>query len=166
MIVFDLDDTLLDTTRLLIPIANTPEFQQRIRSTLPLMDGASENLTVLSQKYQLCLVTMGNPETQRSKIQSLGIEKFFKKIYFANPENGQTKSNSFRQLLVDFGISPEEFLSIGNRRSVDIRLAKELGAKTCLFVHGEHQNEKIELPWDKPDHQIHHHHELISGCRL
>ena len=43
-------------------------------------------------------------------------------------------------------ILPPEILSVGNRRSMDIRSAKQLGMKTCLFLHGEHRHELPQGP--------------------
>ena len=58
LIVFDLDDTLLDTWRLLIPIARTQAFEDRIKQELPLMPGALENLKALSGKYKLAEIAI------------------------------------------------------------------------------------------------------------
>ncbi len=166
LIVFDLDDTLLDTTRLLIPIANTPEFEKRISSSLPLMPSAKENLEYLKKKYTLVLLTQGKPKFQEQKIDSLKIRDFFKKIYIANAEIGETKADLFPEILKDFSCSPIEMLSIGNRMSTDIREAKKVGGWTCWFRYGEHQNEKVECAEDKSDFEIGNHQELISTCHL
>ncbi len=166
LIVFDLDDTLLDTMTILIPIARTPAFEKRIREPLPLMPGALENLQALQKKYFLALLTQGRTEAQMQKVKSIGIASFFQKQCFADPTQNQTKQQFFAQLLADFKIRPQEMLSVGNRRSTDIREAKKLGAQTCLFNYGEHMSEKPECPEDIPDFEIHSHSELIPKCHL
>ena len=166
LIVFDLDDTLLDTMRILIPIARTAAFEKRIREPLPLMPGALENLQYLQKKYQLALLTQGRVEAQKQKVQSIGIASFFPHQYFADPSQNQTKQQFFAQMLREFQLDPNQMLSIGNRRSTDIRDAKKLGAKTCLFNYGEHQSEQPECAEDIPDFEIHTHAELISTCHL
>jgi FMN phosphatase YigB (HAD superfamily) len=158
-LVFDLDDTLLDTTNLLIPIWGTPEFKKRLESPLPLMEGAMDNLLYLQKKYPLYLLTFGDIEIQKMKIQSMNIKSFFAKIFLANSETKESKATYFNQMT-------QPFLSIGNRRSTDIRLAKQSGGKTCLLKYGEHKNEPIELPEDIPDFEIRKHSELIPTCQL
>jgi FMN phosphatase YigB (HAD superfamily) len=165
-IIWDLDDTLLDTTRLLIPIARTPQFEARIREPLPLFEGAAENLRVLSEKYLCFLLTYGRVEAQKQKVESLGIRPFFREFYFADPAKQEQKSDYFDLIPRQWGLSPSQVLSIGNRRSTDIGDAKVKGLQTCLFLYGEHQDEPILRPEDRPDFEVRHHQELILKCRL
>jgi FMN phosphatase YigB (HAD superfamily) len=165
-IAFDLDDTLLDTSRLLIPIFGTPEFAKRIREPLPLMPGAKENLITLQGKYKLFLVTIGDPLVQKEKFKSLGIDSYFEKVYYADLAKGETKTLCFENLLREYKLPAAELLSIGNRRSAEIREAKRLGAWTCLIKHGEHILEKPEGLDDEPDFEILNHHEMIKRCNL
>jgi putative hydrolase of the HAD superfamily len=166
LIVFDLDDTLLDTTQLLIPIARTQAFEDRIREPLPLMPGALENLQYLKDRYLLILLTQGRIDAQMQKVKSLGIGDFFKAQFFADPTQSKPKGFFFRQILDDFKIPAHQSISIGNRRSTDIREAKKMGYQTCLFLYGEHQHETVEVPEDTPDFEVESHKELISVCRL
>jgi putative hydrolase of the HAD superfamily len=165
-IVFDLDDTLLNTTELLIPIARTPAFEERIRQPLPLMPGALNNLHYLKDRYFLALLTQGRTEAQAQKVKSLGVESLFRQLYFADPAQQTTKGYFFEQLLKSQRLHPLEVLSVGNRRSTDIREAKKLGIRTCLFKHGEHQDEPIVVPEDVADIEIRSHQELISKWQL
>lgn len=166
LIVFDLDDTLLDTTRLLIPIARTQAFEDRIRQPLPLMPGALENLEYLKGRYILTLLTQGRVEAQMQKVRSMNIGSFFREQFFADPTQAKPKSLFFEQILRDFEIHPSQAMSIGNRRSTDIREAKKVGYKTCLFRYGEHQNEGIKVPEDRPDFEVDDHKDLIKTCHL
>lgn len=164
VLIFDLDDTLVDTSRLLVPFVNTPAYLQKITQPLPLMPGALENLQALSKKYHLYLLTQGNLIFQKQKIQSLGIEKFFSNCFFANIDSNEKKSQYFENIKKSLGT--DDFLSIGNRRSTDIRPAKKVGGWTCLYKYGEHSNEPVECHEDIPDFEILNHAELISKCRL
>lgn len=166
IIVFDLDDTLLDTTNILIPIARTPEFEKRIREPLPLLEGALENLEYLKNKYTLALLTQGRIDAQMQKVQSLGIGHYFQEQFFADPLQHHTKGAFFSQIIETFQVKPNEVLSIGNRRATDIREAKKVGAQTCLFMYGEHLQEPAEVPEDIPDFQVQSHAELIDVCQL
>lgn len=165
-LIFDLDDTLLDTTSLLRPIAETPAFVERIRKPLPLMPGAKENLDKLKGKYRLFLLTLGHVEHQQQKVRSLGIEDRFEKIVYVDSHREASKIKGFERLIEHVDEKGETFLSIGNRRSMDIREAKKCGMKTCHFKYGEHQEEVVDCPEDIPDFEIHTHDELIAKCRL
>ncbi len=165
-LIFDLDDTLLDTSGILVPIFGTTAYQDRILKPLPLIDHALENLELLSKKYHLSLVTQGKPVIQKSKIESLGVRTFFSQIEIIDLESGGNKLLAFEKICKITALDPQNFLSIGNRISTDIRPAKRLGMFTCLFRHGEHQNELPEGPEDIPDFQVSSHHDLISVCKL
>lgn len=163
--IFDMDDTLLDTTQYLIPIADRPEFFQKIAQPLPLMPDAEETLQELKKHFDLILVTQGDPKVQSQKIQSLNIQHYFKDIVLVNSMANETKLNAFSYLVKKHQLKPKEFVSIGNRRSTDLRFAKMLGAYTCLFHHGEHKNEPITIPEDQPDFIVDNHKELLKLCR-
>jgi putative hydrolase of the HAD superfamily len=221
-IAFDLDDTLLDTSQLLVPVAarkaceamlnagvpsdmdtclewrarraaelshseifeefiklqGAPDPQVALQGALkafynpdvperlPLMDGAEENLRVLSQKYALYLVTSGEPEAQMKKIRALGIEKYFLKIYLVNNFKKEQKKDAFVDILAREKIRPDELISIGNRLSQEIRHAKICGARTCYFCYGEHIGERPEQREDYPDFTIYKHAELLRACGL
>lgn len=166
VIVFDLDDTLLDTSALLIPIAGTPAFESRIRQKLPPIPGAVENLEKLRQKHRLFLVTQGRVEFQRQKIESLGIARYFEECFVFEPGPGHSKGTYFAQILSRTGAPASHHLSVGNRRATDLREAKKLGYQTCFFAHGEHVHDPVEVPEDLPDFEIRRHEELIPVCRL
>jgi putative hydrolase of the HAD superfamily len=166
LIVFDLDDTLLDTTKLLIPIARTPAFEKRIREPLPLLPGVLENLKILKEKYRLVLLTQGRRDAQEAKIASTGIAGFFDACYIADPARSETKAHYFLKIKKDFKLQDGEFLSVGNRRSADIREAKRAGGLTCLFKYGEHQDEAPELIEDHSDFEVCEHKDLIRICKL
>ncbi|MFN7729542.1 MAG: HAD family hydrolase [Bdellovibrio sp.] len=165
-IIWDLDDTLLDTTQLLLPIARTPAFEKRIREPLPLIEGALENLKYLQNRYFFFLLTFGRIEAQQAKVASLGIAPFFKAQYYADPAKNETKTHYFKKIPSEWGLKPHEVLSIGNRRSSDINEAKAQGLQTCLFLYGEHQDEPVLSPFDRPDFEVAGHQELVGRCRL
>lgn len=166
LIVFDLDDTLLDTTSELLPIANTSAFLERLRRPLPLIPGAIQNLEYLVDRYQLALLTQGDPQIQKSKIKSLSISSFFKATYIANKSSGETKAQYFQKLPQEFNLQPQNILSIGNRLSTDLIPAKQLGFRTCHFHYGEHLDEVTKYPPQLIDFRVHSHQELISVCSL
>ncbi len=156
----------MDTSALLLPIAKTPQYFERIQQKLPLIDGAADNLQYLARIYSMALLTQGNTQVQKTKVESLGIKDFFKELFFADLEKSETKKLYFSRLVAQEKLATGEFLSIGNRLSTDIREAKQCGGKTCLFVYGENVSEKPSLPEDLPDFKINHHKELLTVCKL
>jgi putative hydrolase of the HAD superfamily len=164
-LVWDLDDTLLDTTNLLIPLA-TVDFQKRIQEKLPLLPGALQNLQILNQRYSQYLLSYGDTAVQNTKIKNLGIQGFFKKIFIADRARKESKADYFRILPLRCGYAPYEMLSIGNRLATDIGEAKRAGLCTCLFHYGEHATENPQGPHEVPDFRVTHHPEIIPICGL
>jgi len=165
-LIFDLDDTLLDTTQLLIPIKDTPDFFSRITQPLPLIPGAYENLVQLKKKYHLHLLTQGRPHLQKIKINSLSIAHFFESITIIDPCKSQTKADFFREFRNICKCPPDQVMSIGNRKSTDLGPAKAVGFKTCWFAYGEHISEPETNCNEKPDFIISNHFEMLKTCRL
>lgn len=221
-IAFDLDDTLIDTSNLLVPIAshaafnamipfglkcNFEEFDRERRigalsmshqkifkviadkfspqstdelanagieafynppipEKLDLLDGALENLTLLSKKYPLFLITSGSVPTQKRKIQATNAGSFFQKIYTLDGFKKERKRLAFQDILKNLSLKPAELISIGNRLSQEIHDAKELDCMTCYFKYGEHVGEVARNDFEIPDFTVYNHQELISTCQL
>ncbi|PWU14647.1 MAG: hypothetical protein C5B49_12775 [Bdellovibrio sp.] len=163
-LIFDLDDTLIDTSRYLLPIAGTAEFARRIRQPLPLLPGVRETLRLLHPRYDLHLLTQGRIEIQKQKLESSQLSAFFSEVFFVDPSKGESKGEVFHQL--SQRKAPALFLSVGNRRSTDIREAKRYGMKTCFFRYGEHADEEPECPEDEADFEVTSFAELIERCQL
>ncbi|HPI40064.1 MAG TPA: M14 family zinc carboxypeptidase [Pseudobdellovibrionaceae bacterium] len=155
---------ILDTS--LIEKAIHHFYCPEIPENLPLIEGAEKNLKALKEKYDLYIVTSGDLKTQRKKIQSLGIESYFKGLMICDSLKGETKKLTFEKIIEENKIKPWQMLSIGNRLSSEIREAKRCGAHTCHFIYGEHATETPILPEDRPDFTISSHSDLISTCKL
>lgn len=130
------------------------------------MEGAQKNLELLEKKYSLALLTYGNLTSQQQKVKSMGISNYFQKMYFADPDKNENKRMHFLKSIADFGVNASEALSIGNRRSTDIREAKQIGLRACLFHYGEHSQETPQCPEDVPDFVVKNHQELLTICQL
>lgn len=222
VIVFDLDDTLLDTSGLLVPKAlenihrewvrlgqnlsyanfldlrnvylkshsNTVVFEKilsehptrdnftaleiaenlfyepEIPESLPLIDGADQILQKLNSKYHLALLTSGEEPTQSKKIKSTKLDYFFKDIFITHQPSNYKKKPFFEKLISENKIQPSQLLSVGNRKTSEIREAKKLGCITCWFAFGEHISEIEQSPEDYPDFTIHKLNQLIEVCKL
>lgn len=157
LIVFDLDDTLLDTTQHLIPIRNSPLFEQRLSQPLPLLPGALESLKYFQNKGRMFLLTQGRKDYQQLKIETLGISKYFEQIFICEPDKGESKALIFKKLyrlLKTDTIS----ISIGNRPETDLFPAQDIGFKTVWFKYGEGSDTKLDV--QKPDFTVTNHKQL------
>ncbi|MCX7674229.1 MAG: HAD family hydrolase [Bdellovibrionaceae bacterium] len=165
LIILDLDDTLLDTTRLLIPIRHMEgEFVRRLQLPLPPMPGAWALLEYLRQHYKLHLLTQGKPAYQQMKIRSLGLVTYFTDFHFVNTQKGESKAQVFTALCKLY--PAHQMMSIGNRLSTDLIPAKRLGLWTCWYRYGEGCEESWGSEDEKPDFIVYSHHDILSLCRI
>lgn len=131
IIIFDLDDTLFDST-------GQPEDTGDVWE-IELFDGFRAILE--SQDYVHILVTRGAIQRQNRKIDSLGIRKYFTDIYVVDSDTD--KYVSFVDIKNTFPES--EIIVIGNRIDCEIRYGNLLGMKTAYIKHGKY---KTLLPKD------------------
>lgn len=90
--------------------------------------------TLRKIKADKFLVTTGFTKLQLSKVNQLGINGDFKKIYVVDPERSNlNKGDIFRQIMMDNGYDAEEILIIGDDPQSEIKFAKEVGIDTFLF---------------------------------
>lgn len=143
-------------------------YQPEIPETLPLIDGAKENLEYLSKKYHLYVVTSGVLETQRAKIKALNLSQWIpvENHFIVDGKNINSKKEAFEKILEKEQIPPQQLLSFGNRLSQEIRYAKMLGCQTCYFQFGEHAHDIPADEFEKADFTIQRQQDLISKCRL
>lgn len=157
-----------EETSLVVANLNRLFYEPAVPPNLSMMLGAEENLKILNAKYNLFVVTAGVVSAQHRKLAQLQIERFIKKenILIVGDGSFPTKKAAFEKILNDMAILSEQLLSIGNRLSQEIRMAKQLGAKTCYYQHGEHAEDKPQDHFEIPDYTIHSHKELIPVCQL
>lgn len=95
---------------------------------------AKEILKYFGSSHDLALVTGGYPPFQREKLKKAGIEpSFFSKI--AIPEDS-VKKPSYKGLIQEFSISPDQVWVCGDRISMDLVPAHELGFRTIHMRWG------------------------------
>lgn len=186
-IIFDLDDTLIDTSASITPIKLELALRRMVREGLELDDfeealklllrldlaaesakiaieefldinefdlrflqiaehevyhtfsedlpvyslaGAKEALSELSYENKLAIVSRGKIDQQLFKLKKAGIDtSFFCKIVILEKES---KKESYRLLGEEFGFSSKETIVCGDRISIDLVPAKQLG---CWTVH-------------------------------
>lgn len=109
---------------------------------IPTTPNAKEILNILSKKHTLALVTGGDPPFQMEKLKKAGIDQaFFSKI--AIPEDS-VKKPFYERLLKEFSLAPKEVLVCGDRISMDLLPAYELGIRTVHMRWGRGQLKETE----------------------
>lgn len=90
-----------------------------------------------SLPQQKFLVTTGFTKMQQSKIDQLGIENDFTRIYIVDPDkSNDTKKDIFQKIIQESHFTKEEVLVIGDDVESEIQAAKELGIDTMLYKNG------------------------------
>lgn len=154
-----------DETRAALPEIISSFYEAKLPTSLPLIEGARQNIDYLKTKYTLYLVTAGVEKSQLEKVKALGVLPDFKKVYVVNTLTKQRKYDVFTDIIKDMGIKNEELLCIGNSLLSEIQDAVTIGAKACYFEFGETRGSLADLH-KQPDYHITKHSQLIATCQL
>ncbi len=108
---------------------------------IKVFEGVHDLLKELKKKYRLYLVTGGDPEQQKKKVQFLGIGNYFRNIYYHDTvsEAIQTKRDYFGYVIDQTDFHPEHILVVGDRLDLEIRIGRELGMKTARLDFGKYR---------------------------
>lgn len=128
--------------------------------------GVPEMLMELKTHYNLYLVTLGSPLTQRRKLELLGLQSFFIKVFYVDISVTRGKQEALAEILLGHAQPSSTFLSIGNRLDTDLAPAKRLGMGTCWVRQGELRHMSATCAEEEPDYQIDRIQDLVRVCRL
>ena len=107
-------------------------FGEQIRAQpLQLLEGVEETLAYLSPRHDLFLLTKGDHEEQKLKIERSGIEEYFKQVVIV-PEKDVT---TYRRIVSDFQIDPDRTWMVGNSPRSDINPALAAGLNAVYIPH-------------------------------
>lgn len=109
-------------------------------------DGAREALEYAADRYEVGLLTNGTRETQRVKLDELGIADAFDAAVFCGPGTGiasKPDPEPFRQLLDELGVRPDAAVYVGNHLHGDVGGANNAGMRSIWVPRGD--------PPDDPD---------------
>ncbi|HEY4512274.1 MAG TPA: HAD family hydrolase [Candidatus Paceibacterota bacterium] len=149
VIIFDLDDTLYDTSNRL-PGKNSPNF-----ADMKLLSGVRETLEQIKTKK--ILLTHGVKEIQEKKIDTLGIRGLFDEIIIV-PSNTD-KIPIFEKIAKEYP-DPETVMAVGDRRDAEIRYGNMQGFVTVLASGFKYKNLLPQDDSDVPVHKIKSFREL------
>jgi putative hydrolase of the HAD superfamily len=108
------------------------QFGEQIRSQpLQLLEGVRETLEYLSPRHDLVLLTKGDIEEQKLKIERSGIEGFFRQVVIVPEKDIATYHGVISEVRVD----PQRTWMVGNSPRSDINPALAAGLNAVYIPH-------------------------------
>lgn len=102
------------------------------------LDDAHTVLSELKENHDLALVTVGKEERQLVKMKKAGIDStIFSKIIVSEDRD---KKPHFQSTIAELGYEPADTFACGDKVTVDLAPAKELGFKTIHMRWGRGKN--------------------------
>ena len=98
---------------------------------MQLLDGVQETLNYLSPRHDLVLLTKGDLEEQKLKVERSGIERCFKQVIIVQEKDVATYHRIAEELHVD----PKQTWMIGNSPRSDINPARAAGLNAVYIPH-------------------------------
>jgi len=131
--------SLLETYHRLTEHAITDEELAQVRAfgstiarhPIELMSGVQETLNYLSPRHQLILLTKGDEEEQKLKVENSGLAAHFVSILIVH-EKDQT---TYHQLVHEMDLDPGRTWMIGNSPRSDINPALAAGLNAVFIPH-------------------------------
>ncbi len=107
-------------------------FGEQIRShPLQLLDGIQETLDYLSPRHELILLTKGDTEEQKLKVERSGIEAYFRQVVIVQEKDVAT----YHRLIEELRVDPQRTWMIGNSPRSDINPALAAGLNAVYIPH-------------------------------
>ncbi|GAN35286.1 MAG: HAD family hydrolase [Candidatus Brocadia sp. AMX2] len=135
-------------------------------SNITLFSDVTDTLKQLkTQGYKLILVTSGEKQIQRKKIDLLGLNNsYFDEILITDRNNGHTKRDCFQEIMQRHNLNPEEIICVGDKIDDELTASKSLRMVTVMFKHGRHYKayRKETSKYIKPDYSIEHIKDLLE----
>lgn len=107
-------------------------FGEEIRSLpLQLLNGVKETLDYLSPRHDLILLTKGDLEEQRLKVERSGIEGYFRQVEIVQEKDVAT----YHRVVAELRVDPQQTWMVGNSPRSDINPALAAGLKAVYIPH-------------------------------
>ena len=119
---------------------------------IELLEGVAETLPGLAERHTVILVTKGNPDEQRQKLDRSGIHEFFSAVEIPAEKHPE----AYRALVARHDLDPAKTWMIGNSPRSDINPALAAGLNAVFIEHPNTwilEHEAIGEP--NPPRQLH-----------
>jgi putative hydrolase of the HAD superfamily len=108
------------------------QFGERIRlQPLQLIDGVEETLDYLAARHELILLTKGDHEEQRLKVERSGIAGHFGQVVIVPEKDVAT----YRRVTGELEVDPQDAWMVGNSPRSDINPALAAGLNAAYIPH-------------------------------
>ncbi len=97
--------------------------KRMLREPTELLDGVTETLLEMAARYKLLLITKGDLFDQESKLARSGLAELFSGVEILSDKN----QHSYEVVLARRGITPGEFVMVGNSLRSDVVPVLQLG---------------------------------------
>lgn len=108
------------------------QFGEQVRShPLQLLAGVRETLEYLSPRHDLVLLTKGDVEEQRLKVERSGIEGYFRRAVIVHEKDVAI----YHRIVKELEINPKQTWMVGNSPRSDINPALAAGLNAAYIPH-------------------------------
>jgi putative hydrolase of the HAD superfamily len=122
------------------------------------LEGAEEALETMAERYPLAAVTNGDPEMQRAKLESLGVDDRFGTVVFAGFDTAaKPDPTPFEHALDVLGVDAGRAVKVGNSLEHDVRGAHNAGLQSVWL-----DRDGIADPDPAPHYRIESMRELLD----
>ncbi|MBV9616742.1 MAG: HAD hydrolase-like protein [Ktedonobacteraceae bacterium] len=118
--------------------------EQILQHPLQLIAGVKETLDYLFPRHELILLTKGEAEEQKLKVEQSGIEDYFKHVIIVEEKDVAT----YRRLEQELGLASSQTWMIGNSPRSDINPALAAGFNAVYIPHPH--------TWRLEHEEVHH----------
>ena len=115
-------------------IEQVRQFGMQVAShPIHLIDGVKETLIYLSGRHDLFLLTKGNLDEQKQKVERSGVEDFFQEVVVVQEKDVTT----YHRMVEQFRLAPAESWMVGNSPRSDINPALAAGLNAVFIPHND-----------------------------
>ena len=130
-----------------IPLAHKigNSFQKRRDEEISLFDGAADTIEyIYKNNVALAMMTNGEKEEQRAKIEKFKLEKYFRVILIEGEQGfGKPDKRVYIKALEGLGLKPEECWAVGDNLEWDVEAPQKLGITGYGMILWERDCPKI-----------------------
>lgn len=122
-------------------IEQVRQFGMQVAShPIHLIDGVKETLTYLSGRHDLFLLTKGDLDEQKMKVERSGVEDFFQEVVVVQEKDIAT----YHRMVEQFRLTTAESWMIGNSPRSDINPALAAGLNAVFIPHNDTWHMELE----------------------
>ena len=125
--------------------------KQQMHRELEIFIGVRETLMQLFGEIDLMLITKGDTQEQRHKIEKSGLAQYFRWVEVVHKKD----ESVYREILQKYNLKPERFMMIGNSLRSDVLPVCALGGRGVYIPNGTtwaHENEVPKI-WEKLEYK-------------